>query len=313
MKRWFFPFITIMLFLIPWHKSAAQDAITIASLEIDLWPEYDRPEMLVIYRIELSPDVSLPAELSIKIPAAAGKPNAVAVRDPNGSLLNAPYEQEVSGDWVVITLTAALPGIQIEYYDPQLRINGSERNYEYTWLGDYPTESSFVQLQQPFDADQVVTIPAATNISQGSDGLTYHTIDLGSQPAGSASSVTVAYKKNTDALGVERFDVQPSAPISERTSGRVNFMNILSWGAGVLGILLLVGGVWWYWQTGREKPKTRRRSRGRRPAHQVKRASKVDQSSPGTADDGVYCHHCGKRAETGDRFCRSCGTKLRTK
>jgi hypothetical protein len=315
MKRWFFPFLIIMLLLIPWQKSAAQDAITITSIEIDLWPEYDRPEMLVIYRIVLSPDVSLPAELSIRIPAAAGEPNAVAVRDPNpnGSLMNAPYEREVSGDWAVITLTAALPGIQIEYYDPRLIINGSERNYEYTWMGDYPTESSFVQLQQPFDANQVVTLPAATNISQGSDGLTYHTIDLGSQPAGSETSVTIAYVKSTGALGVERFDVQPSAPISERTSGFVNVMDVLSWSAGVLGVLLLVGGVWWYWQTGREKPKTNRRSRGRRPAHQVKRASKVDRSSPGTTDDGVYCHQCGKRAENGDRFCRSCGTKLRAK
>ena len=316
MKRWFTPFWIPLLLLIPWHTAAAQDLVTIKSLEVDLWPEYDRPEMLVIYRIELSPEVSLPADISIQIPAAAGEPNAVAVRDPNGSLLNAPYEREIRGEWAVINLTASMPGIQIEYYDPQLSIDGSERNYEYTWTGDYPTESLFVQFQQPFDANQVVSIPAAASTSQGSDGLTYHTIDLGSQLVGSTSSVRITYLKDTGALSVERFDVQPSAPISESTSGRVTIMDVLPWSLGVLGILLLVGGVWWYWQTGREKPKTRQSyrrqpSRGRRPARQGQPMPKAGQRSPGTADDGLHCHKCGKRAETRDRFCRSCGTKLR--
>jgi hypothetical protein len=318
MKRWFFPFLLTIVLLIPWRITTAQDVISISTLEIDLWPEYDRPEMLVIYRIELSPDVSLPAELSIQIPTAAGEPNAVAVQDPNGSLMNAPYERVINGDWAVITLTASMPGIQIEYYDPQLDRNGSERSYEHTWIGDYSIGSVFVQLQQPIDASQVETLPAATSATQGSDGLTYHTIDFGSQPAGTKSTIKVTYLKTTDALSIERFEVQPSAPISERTSGRVTIMDVLPWGLGVLGITLLVGGVWWYWQTGREKPKTRQssrgqRSRGKRPAHQVKRTPKVDQDTIVTADDGIYCHQCGKRAETGDRFCRSCGTKLKAR
>jgi hypothetical protein len=25
----------------------------------------------------------------------------------------------------------------------------------------------------------------------------------------------------------------------------------------------------------------------------------------------LYCHECGTRAQTGDRFCRVCGSKLR--
>jgi hypothetical protein len=146
--------------------------------------------------------------------------------------------------------------------------------------------------------------------------LTYHTIDLGPQPAGLETSVSIAYVKDSDALTVEHFEIQSSAPISERTSGRVRILDVLPWGLGLLGVLLLVGGLWWYWQTGREKPKARRSKRGQRsrrkqPTFQVKNGAKSDQDSQKTADNAVYCHQCGKRAETGDRFCRSCGTKLR--
>jgi len=304
MKQWFFPIIIIFSLLLP-GAAAAQRNLTIATLEIDFWPEYDRPEMLVIYRAQLSADVSLPVELSFRIPVAAGAPNAVAVRDLDGSLLNAPYERIVEGDWAFINLTATMPGIQIEYYDPQLSKNGSQRDYEFIWASDYEIESLFVQLQQPSSASQVTTVPAATNISPSSDGLTYHTIDLGAQTAGASQSIRIGYIKETDALSVEDFQVQPSAPISNDTSGRTNIVDLLPWALGVLGIVLVFGGLWWYWRMGKQQPKRKQPSRGRRSSSTKKQSSSI-------GDEGVYCHECGKRAGGGDRFCRSCGTKLRS-
>jgi len=288
----------------------AQDSLTIESLEVDLWPEYDSPEVLVIYRIVLSPEVILPVDLSIQIPAAAGEPNAVAVRDPNGTLLNAPYERQVNGDWASIRLTASMPGIQIEYYDPQLIKNDGERNFEFTWIGDYAIKTFSVQFQQPFGANQVVTVPGASTTSVGSDGLTYHLIELGAIPATSLTSISVRYFKDSEALSIEGFQVQPSAPLSQSTSGRVTIMNLLPWILGGVGVLLVFGGIWWYWQTGREKNKQpKRRSRGQRSPGYPK--PKQDNTSEITDNEGVYCHQCGKRAETRDRFCRSCGSKLR--
>jgi hypothetical protein len=303
MKNWLTPIIIILVLLIP-GVATAQENVTFASLEIDLWPEYDRPEMLVIYRIELSPIVSLPVEVSIQIPAVTGEPNAVAVRDLNGSLLNTPYERQVEGDVATITITAAMPGIQIEYYDPQLTKNGRQRNFEVTWMGNYQIDSLFIQLQQPYDASEVVTVPAATTVSPSSDGLTYHSIDLGPRPAGETTSVSIGYVKETEALSIERLEVQPVAPLSDSTSGRVNTMDIFPWVLGGLGIVLVVGGVWLYMHMGKQQPQPSKRNRGKRP-------STVKSPSSETGDKAIYCHECGKRAGSGDRFCRSCGVKLR--
>lgn len=87
----------------------AQREITLSVLEISLWPEYDRSSILVIYHATLPPEVSLPVELTFRIPAAAGDPNAVAIRQVDGALYSVAYERQVNGDWGLITFTATAP------------------------------------------------------------------------------------------------------------------------------------------------------------------------------------------------------------
>ena len=166
------------------------------------------------------------------------------------------------------------------------------------------SKSLFIQLQQPSSASQVAIVPPATNTSPSSDGLTYHTVELGAQTIGSSESISIGYIKDTDALTVEDFQVQPSAPISNNTSGRTNIVDLLPWALGALGIILVFGGIWWYWRMGQQQPKLKKQSRSRRPSNKKKQSSSI-------GDEGIYCHECGKRAGGGDRFCRSCGTKLR--
>ena len=55
----------IILSLVP-GSASAQEEINLDTLQVDLWPEYDKPEMLVIYRIQLSEDVQLPTTLSFR-------------------------------------------------------------------------------------------------------------------------------------------------------------------------------------------------------------------------------------------------------
>ena len=280
----------------------AQEEISIATLEIDLWPEYDHPDMLVIYRVTLSPAVSLPVDLHFQIPARAGAPNAVAVRGPDGNLFNAPYERSVEGDWATITLTASMPNIQIEYYDPQLIKEGVDRNFTFTWPGDYPVDLLVIQVQQPLDASLLQIEPGPAQVQPAPDGFTYHTLALGAKTQGAVQNINVSYVKETETLSVEQLKIQPSAPISETTSGRVSIMEILPWFLGFLGLALLIGGGGLYWRTGQQQSRTRkpRRSRKRSQATPVQ-----------TPEDAVYCPQCGKRAASGDRFCRACGTRLR--
>lgn len=302
-----FILVFLVVLLIP-ALAQAQDDLSLAYLQVDLWPEYDRPEMLVILRAQLGVDVSLPAEVNFRIPAAAGVPNAVAVRQPDGALLNAMYEHQDDGKWNIITVTATTPEIQLEYYDPQLEKRGSERHFEFVWQGDYDVEAMLIQIQQPVGASGIAVEPDLGELISGTDGLQYYIMEVGAPAAGDTVSVKLDYQKDNDTLSSEAFQVQPNLPtagVGGNRLAQVNLMSLLPWLLGGLGVLLVVGGLLWYWRSGQETQSPKQTSRGRR------RSAALETQEQENSAEGVYCHQCGKRASRGDRFCRACGTRMR--
>lgn len=296
--------------------ASAQEALTLPDVEVDLWPEYDRPSMLVIYHLSLPNDVTLPAQLSLRIPAAAGEPNAVASRQPDNTLLTVPYEREVQGEWAVITFNATTTAMQVEYYDPGLAIEGSQRTYTYIWPGDYAVNTLILQVQRPVDVGEMSLSPRLGTSSTGSDGLTYYSSDFGTMPAGETFQVDISYQKSSDTLSASQVAVQPSGPVGQETSGRSSGMADLPWVwvlAG-LGALLIAAGLFWYWKSGQEGRVEARPAGRNRESRNRGRSSTTARRETGEAPEGerIYCAQCGKRAAPGDRFCRTCGAPLRS-
>lgn len=295
--------VLLLACLIP-AKTGAQNQTSFASLAVDLWPEFDKPSMLVMYLITISPQVKLPAEIRLRIPASAGAPNAVANCQPDGSCFNAPYDQQPAGEWSVLTFQATSPDLRVEYYDPQLTKNGARREYQFAWPGDYAVDNLLIRVQQPVGAENMLVKPGTFSITAAEDGFTYHRLDAGPVPAGQSVEVVISYDKTTDDLSNSSMPVEPSEPLGSETAGRTSLASTLPIALGLVGLALIIGGGVWYWRSGRQKPQTTRSRRVRRRA-----SATID--SGGAAEGNVYCHQCGKRAAPGDRFCRACGTQLR--
>jgi hypothetical protein len=306
-KSAFILVVLIAILLTP-GLASGQGQQKLASLEIELWPEYDRPEVLVIYRIGLPMNVSLPAALEIRIPASAGAPNAVAAKQPDGSLITIPYDTQTDGTWNVLSFTATTPETQLEYYDPGMIKEGSNRQFTYNWPGDYATDKLTVQVQQPFDATEMSISPDMGPAERGQDGLNYYTGDFGALEAGQTFKSTITYNKSSDTLTSTNLPVDSISPIDDSAQGRSRLMSSLPWIFGILGMVLLVAGGLWYWQSGGMRAEQTRRPR-HKPANQ-RQATSAPTST--TGQDNIYCHHCGKRAGPGDKFCRGCGTQLRS-
>ena len=310
MRKWSLVFLLalVMVFFGILPSLAQQEEISLSYLEVDLWPEYDSPEMLVIYRITLPPTVSLPVDLTFRIPAASGEPSAVAGRgisaEGDTGLFTIPYEHQVDGEWGLVTLTATMPELQLEYYDPGLLKQGAARRFNFQWPGDYAVDALTIQVQQPRDATGMSISPASGNGTPGKDGLIYYNKQVGSLPAGQDFQLAINYQKETDALTATSLQIQPSAPMASVPTTQSSLMKVLPWVLGFFGIVLIVGGGVWYWQSGkgdgsRSKARRRRKTSAQSPNETI------------PAEGHVYCHQCGKRAAPKDRYCRTCGTKLR--
>lgn len=291
------------LLCLPAISSRAQEPVSLNTLTVSLWPEYDQPSLLVIYKAQIAPQVSLPAEIVLRIPSQAGEPTAVAVGPNAESVADVTHTSQPAGEWVQVSFIATTPAIQLEYYDPRLEKNGNQRTLNYTWPGDYAVDSLVVEIQHPVGSSNFSVTPQASDQVQDDDGFLYDVINQGVVQAGSSITVTASYQKDSDELSATNLPIQPSAPVTAPTTARLNLGQALPWILGILGVALIAGGGIWYWQSGKQSSteKNRRRHRSSRPK----------DSGPAAVGEGVYCHNCGKRAAAGDRFCRACGIKLR--
>ena len=305
MHRWLIVLVMVSLFFgMPATQVVqAQSAIEFNSIQVDLWPEYDRPEVLVIYRMSLSDTTSLPAQISIRIPAAAGQPYNVANQDVDGMLYLLDYDLVLEGDWLRVSFTTPTPTLQIEFYDAGIQKDGNLRNYEFKWAADYKVNTLTVKVQKPFNATDFNLMPQMGSAQQESDGLFYYNTIVGMVNVGTPVSLSFSYNKPDDQLSVNLMPVQASTPV-EAPGAQVDWTGILPWILGSVGLLVIGLGGFWFWKTGRKSTS---------PSGNRRHSPVAPETHPQADSDGgtIFCHACGKRAGPGDAFCRACGTRLR--
>jgi hypothetical protein len=295
MRKWLIILFLVGVFAIPF-SARAQNPIKLATLQVQLWPEYDQPSMLVIYDLKLPESILLPVNVSIGIPKDANLV-AVASQTADGKLINTDYVGPTANiDRQIVTLQVQTQAIyHLEYYEP-LSKSGNQRSFTYLWPGDYVVDDLSVSIRVPVDTNNMITDPIMKS-TQNVDGTDILIKDFGSIGAGQQFVLQVNYTKTSDKLTVSQQNIQPSQPLSSNTPGRLMLANYLPYVFGVLGIALIVGGVVFFWQS----------SRGRR-SHGHKRGRSQGGNEP---ESEIYCGQCGTRARMGDRFCRVCGAKLR--
>jgi len=295
MRKLILLFLMVGILVFP-SLAAAQSDLSFETFQIQLWPEYDRPEMLVMYSFTFPEGTSLPADVKIRVPPNAAL-NAVA-KVSNDTLLTVPYDTPVrEGDWMVITFQAdELTSYRVEYYTP-IEKNGRTRQYSFVWEGDYDIAQLFVDLQEPTSATALETTPELTE-SREQSGIRYRGRSFGQFAAGETLTLDIAYEKDNDNLTVSSMPVEVSGTsgTEEESASSFSSGNLLPGILVGLGILLVAGGILYFFLSGRKEGISNKPSRKRH---------KPQPSA------GRYCHECGSRASANDKFCRSCGAKLR--
>jgi hypothetical protein len=303
MRKWLIVFALLTILLMPVHAQA-QSAASFSSVEVSVWPEYDTPTVLVIYKIALASQTTLPVEITLRLPATVQKPNAVAVGKMPETVSDqgVEYKFAAGADFATLTIKVTDPYIQMEYYDPGLAKKGTQRQYVYAWLGDFPVDSFRFELREPLKSSNLSADPALTTIGSDSDGFQLSEWKQTGLKAGQKLGFTINYQRDTDSPSTSFLQVQPSVPLDQNVSGQSSLISYLPWALGGLGLVLLFIAGWVYWVSGRAS---------RTSAKQRKRHASSEHENTDDPEGQVHCAQCGKRAQAGDRFCRTCGARIR--
>lgn len=293
MRKWFV-FLFILTLLLP-TPARAQDAVALRSLNIQLWSELDQPSMLTILEFEVADNVQLPVTIDIPVPNDA---NITAVAfGPEDNLLLANYQNKPAENptWQIVSIfVSERAPYRVEYYLP-LERDGNKRSFNFQWTGPYSVDDFNIDVRVPQDSTDLKTTPAILFV-QEQPFLSGGAMTNGLQE-GQAYELQITYsRKNEKTITTPASSqVEPLEPVDENTDGRAT-LNNLPIILGGFGVVLILFALTFY-------------LRGRSITPQTSKPRK--RNRPQETGTQTYCHECGTRAHEGDRFCRTCGSKLR--
>ena len=301
-------FLLCLTLFLALPAQAQESSPDLATLAVELWPDYDRPTVLVLITGSLAPTVALPATVTIPLPANADV-HAVARISTTNTLVDDIVFEESDG---AVTLTTPDSRFRVEYYLPYEQ-SGEDRSFAADWVFPFAVASVTVNVQEPAAATNFAISPAPQSVTTGQDGLTYHLLAPQTLAAGQPLEFDLTYTLADNVLTVETAtegDTASAPPASEpeqttAASGNGNLPLIL---AGVGGLIISATLIW---QGLRERsaqksrPVVRRRPTPARPGP----AHKQTPETP--TGEARFCHQCGREASSDDRFCRQCGTLLK--
>lgn len=287
MSKWAIWILVLTTSLVP-LAAGAQEAITqLSGVRVDLWPDLDRPSVLVLITANLPAGVAYPATVRITLPV---KPNAVAYVTGDGQMLNAPFETLSEGNTYLIEVETAEPTVRIEYYFDYSRA-GDAVDFTYRWLGGVAVDQMVIMFREPSMTTAVNPDARFADIGILPDGQRYHQWEAGSVGADETIAAEFSYvapppvvSSTTSATSNSSF-AGTTAPLQKESDS--NLPVIL---AGAGGLLLGAGLGWAL-------------------CHQRRTLRRVPQRAQ--AATAAFCHQCGARQKRGDAFCRQCGTRLR--
>lgn len=306
MRRTFL--LLLLLLFLPAPFVQAQTAVTLESLEVELWPDYDEAAVLVLLTGTLAPNIPLPATLTLPLPDGADF-NVAARITPENVMTDQGMTPQVANNQV--TFTTPDNRFRVEYYQPY-EASDTQHAFTFSWQSDITVEQISVKVQQPVAATDMTVIPAPASVSDGQDGLTYHLLPNQAVAAGDTYNVEVGYTMNTPTLTVNFLSESEESSAADEELPFLDAVPVEDSGFDwqlflvALGVLILVVTAIWYLASNRAATNKRRPPKPKPQRPQTAAA----QATPGKVN---FCHQCGEPLQAEDKFCRNCGTAVKGK
>ena len=125
---------------------------TVENLAVDIWPDYDRPSVLVLFTGVLPASATLPATITIPLPDNADLTAVARITAEDNLIDDIAFDENEQG----VTLTTPEPRFRVEYYMPY-DLAGDERTFTFEWLAELSVSEMLVSVQQPVGTVEMMT------------------------------------------------------------------------------------------------------------------------------------------------------------
>jgi hypothetical protein len=222
------------------------------------------------------------------------------MKDVDGRLDNLPSTSSYEGDWIKVVFTTPVPEIEFEYYDPSILVLDNMHEFVYEWPGDLDIESMVLIVQQPDSVQNFKIDPSMGSGRIDDDGFTYFESIIGTIKSGTPFSIKLSYFKSNSTLSAPAQSVFPVEPITTKTLGWQTLNEVLPYVLGGLGIILILASGYWYWRSGKKLTLAFRRRYF---------FPHTKEGEPEVLEN--FCPQCGRKIDSSDLFCRTCGFRIK--
>ncbi len=311
------PLLAGLVFLSLWYVPhvQAQNAPAddrLADLSIQVRPEFDQPNVLVMYNGEVASKDQYPRDVSVLIPKDA-ELAATAYVGANEDLLNTdpPTQQDAGDGFTRVTFKLPAPKFQVEFYYNPLQ-GAPDKKMDFVYKAAQAADQVELQILEPLKADKFTTVPASVVQTSNTHNFKYHNFNYASVTAGQVLKIQISYTKTDPNPSMASItppaSAAPAAPAEPASSPLTSAPAILIGAA--LALIALGGFVWWsrrrqIWADA-QVPGSDAHRKNRRPGGAG--AKRPVRSAPAAG----FCPQCGRALTTDDNFCPRCGAKRRT-
>ena len=278
--------LALVLFIgsigLPFVRSQAQDVQEVTFMAFEIWPDFDRPEVLVINSLLLPPLQQLPATVRYPLPANSTL-HTVAQFDETQNSLSDQVNYIQEGNELIIDLPTN--GLRVEYYFPYEQ-SGQTRTVNFAWPSAFTVDLLQISVQQPRNATDFSLNADVLESRLTDTGLRYYNLPPSSVNQGEVVSLSFSYDLPENGLTVP--PVVDNTPALEQESSLLNNLANNLPLVGVALLLLLVAVIFL------------------RQGFQERTASTKQQKPL----PNKVCASCGHVNKGGSKFCTQCGEPL---
>lgn len=295
---------------------------TIKTMKVSVWPEYDDPRVLVIYRGEFNDGSSFPQAVKFPVPMGSEVNQACALKQPGDEHLCQLYEAVTEQDSLQIAYSLPIPTYLLEYYWDGVK-GQPDKSVSFKYVAPYAIDKLDLEVGQPLRATNFKLSPNYGTVNSDAAGMKYYHYTFSNVAAGQVINVDASYTKPDNKPSVAK---KPGSGAA--SGGSPNTIVLIA--VGAVG----VAAIGFFALKRKPAPATARSVQARRAAmieatkrEAARRATRREAGAQPRPDAGsgaapavrqapggavpAFCSTCGSKLENDDVFCSGCGEKVK--